>query len=64
MNPVPRAVPILEAMVAFTLAQALLEKLGGDSMNEIRPRYAALRRPSLGDLKMDAKDEHIFWPEE
>jgi len=62
--PVPRAVPILEAMVAFTLAQALLEKLGGDSMDEIRPRYAALRRPSLGDLKMDAKDGHIFWPEE
>jgi len=62
--PVPRAVPILEAMVAFILAQALLEKLGGDSMNEIRPRYAALRRPSLGDLKMDAKHEHIFWPEE
>jgi chorismate synthase len=62
--PVPRAVPILEAMVAFTLAQALLEKLGGDSLEEIRPRYAALRRPSLGDLKMDAKDEHVFWPEE
>jgi chorismate synthase len=62
--PVPRAVPILEAMVAFILAQALLEKLGGDSMDEIRPRYAALRRPRLGDLKMDVKDEHVFWPEE
>jgi chorismate synthase len=57
-------VPILEAMVAFILAQALLEKLGGDSMDEIRPRYAALRRPRLGDLKMDVKDEHVFWPEE
>ncbi len=29
--PVPRAVPILEAMVAFVLADALLEKIGGDS---------------------------------
>lgn len=62
--PVPRAVPILEAMVAFILAQALLEKLGGDSMDEIRPRYAALRQARLGDLKMDVKDEHVFWPEE
>jgi chorismate synthase len=60
--PVPRAVPILEAMLAFTLAQALMDKLGGDSMDEIRPRYAALRQPRLGDLKMDG-DEHIFWPE-
>ena len=62
--PVPRAVPILEAMVAFVLAEALLEKLGGDSMDEIRPRYAALRQARLGDLKMDVKDEHVFWPEE
>jgi chorismate synthase len=61
--PVPRAVPILEAMLAFTLAQALLEKLGGDSMDEIRMRYAALRQPRLGDLKMDG-DVHVFWPEE
>ena len=29
--PVPRAVPILEAMTAFILADVLLEKLGGDS---------------------------------
>ncbi len=35
--PVPRAVPILEAMVAFVLADALIEKLGGDSMNEMKP---------------------------
>ena len=28
-GPVPRAVPILEAMAAFVLADALLEKLGG-----------------------------------
>ncbi len=61
--PVPRAVPILEAMVAFTLADALLEKLGGDSMAEIRSRYAALRRPRLSDLRMEG-NEHIFWPEE
>jgi chorismate synthase len=61
--PVPRAVPILEAMVAFTLAQALLEKLGGDSMSEIKPRFAALRQPRLSDMIMNG-NERCFWPEE
>jgi chorismate synthase len=61
--PVPRAVPILEAVVAFVLADALLEKLGGDSMQEIMPRYEVLRKASLSDLKMDGST-HVFWPEE
>jgi chorismate synthase len=61
--PVPRAVPILEAMLAFVLADALLEKLGGDSLEEIKPRFAALRRMRLQDLQMDG-EAHIFWPEE
>src|SRR5919106_2587255 len=51
--PVPRAVPILEAMVAFVLANALLEKLGGDSMDEMKPRFESLRKASLEDLQMD-----------
>ncbi len=59
--PVPRAVPILEAVVAFVLAEALLEKLGGDSLEEIRPRFAALRRARLSDLKM-ANVDRRFWP--
>jgi chorismate synthase len=59
--PVPRAVPILEAMVAYVLADALLEKLGGDSLEEMRPRYAALRQPHLGDLPMD-EGPHEYWP--
>lgn len=58
--PVPRAVPILEAMVAFVLADALLEKLGGDSMNEIKPRFESLRKATLDDLKMD-NIPHVFW---
>jgi len=58
--PVPRAVPILEAMVAFVLADALLEKLGGDTMAELLPRFEKLRRARLEDLKMDGLD-HIFW---
>jgi len=58
--PVPRAVPILEAMVAFVLADALLEKLGGDSINEIKPRFESLRKATLDDLHMD-NTPHIFW---
>ena len=58
--PVPRAVPILEAMVAFVLADALLEKLGGDSMTEMKPRFATLRKATLDDLQMD-DTPHVFW---
>jgi chorismate synthase len=58
--PVPRAVPILEAMAAFVLADALLEKLGGDSLAEMAPRFQLLRRARLSDLPMDGS-EHTFW---
>ena len=58
--PVPRAVPILESMVAFVLADALIEKLGGDSMNEMKPRFESLRKATLEDLPMD-NIPHIFW---
>ena len=58
--PVPRAVPILESMVAFVLADALIEKLGGDSMSELRPRFETLRKATLDDLPMD-NIPHVFW---
>jgi chorismate synthase len=60
--PAPRAVVIVEAMVAFVLADALLEKLGGDSLGEMLPRFAALRRARLADLPLDGA-EHTWWPE-
>jgi chorismate synthase len=50
---VPRAAVVGEAMAAFVLADALLEKLGGDSLPEMRPRFAALKRGTLDDLEMD-----------
>jgi chorismate synthase len=50
---VPRAVVVGEAMVAWVLADALIEKLGGDSMDEQRPRFEALRKGRLEDLPMD-----------
>jgi chorismate synthase len=58
--PVPRAVPVLEAMVAYVLADALLEKLGGDSIDEITPRYQALRTNRLDDIEV-LGGTHTFW---
>jgi len=50
---VPRAVVVGEAMVAIILAEALVEKLGGDSLAEMRPRFEALSRARLEDLEVD-----------
>jgi len=60
--PVPRAVPILEAMISFVLADALLEKLGGDCLAEMLPRFKALPQTRLSDLQMDGKS-HVWWSE-
>ncbi|MCC6612004.1 MAG: chorismate synthase [Anaerolineae bacterium] len=59
----PRAVPILEAMMAFVLTEALLEKIGGDSIDEMRPRFEALRRARLEDLPMDNLEWRFGYPE-
>ena len=50
---VPRAAVVAEAMTAFVLADALIEKLGGDSLAEMRPRFDALRQGRLDELPMD-----------
>jgi chorismate synthase len=49
----PRAVPIGEAMMALILADEFMHKLGGDSLDEIKPRFEQLRRARLEDLPMD-----------
>ncbi|MGB7095482.1 MAG: chorismate synthase [Anaerolineales bacterium] len=60
--PVPRAVPILEAMISFVLADALIEKLGGDSLSEMRTRYEALPQNRLSDFDLDGEG-HVWWSE-
>jgi chorismate synthase len=50
---VPRAAVVGEAMVAYVLADALLEKVGGDSLTEMKPRFEALMRDQLDQLEMD-----------
>ena len=59
--PVPRAVPVVEAMVAFVLADALLEKLGGDTLAELEARFATLRQATVTDAALDGR-KHRFWP--
>jgi chorismate synthase len=57
--PVPRACVVIESVVLIELAAALIEKLGGDSLNEMLPRYAAL--PTATDVQLSAEPK-IFWP--
>ena len=59
--PVPRAVPVLESMVAFVIADALIEKLGGDSITEMLSRYENLRGLQLSDFYLNGIG-HEFWP--
>lgn len=53
----PRAIPIGEAMMAIVLADALMEKLGGDSIEEMLPRFKALRGNRVADVPMD----NVVW---
>jgi len=41
---VPAAAVVAESAVAFVLADALLEKLGGDNLEEIQARYKKMLR--------------------
>jgi len=59
--PVPRAGVIGEAMACLVLADALIEKLGGDSLAEMLQRFEALRRPRLNDFDLD-NTPTVFWP--
>lgn len=61
-TPVIRAVSVVEAMLAYVLAGAMLDKLGGDSIQEMLPRFETLRRMRLSDLQMQA-EEHTWWLE-
>jgi chorismate synthase len=61
---VPRAVIVGEAMVALVLADALLEKLGGDTLEELAERFAKLRRGEITELTMRNEPWHFGydWP--
>lgn len=52
---VPRALVVCEAMMAFVVANALLEKIGGDSLPEMLPRVKQLPRNNLQSLKLQGR---------
>ena len=57
---VPRAAVVGEAMLCIVLAEALLRKLGGDSVSEMKPRFDQLPRGRLEDFEM-VNEPIIFW---
>jgi chorismate synthase len=60
--PVPRAVPILESVIAIVLADAFIEKIGGDSIEEMKARFNKLPTGKLSDFKI-ASHSHTWWEE-
>ena len=59
--PVPRAVVVIEAALALVLADALLEKTGGDSLAEVTARWAALPKGRLEEYHLTGRPQ-VFWP--
>ena len=57
---VPRAAVVGEAMICIVLAEALLDKLGGDTLNEMKTRFAALREADLEAFEM-TNEPIQFW---
>jgi chorismate synthase len=47
-------------MVAYVIADELIEKIGGDSIAEMQNRFRNLAQPRLNDIHLDGK-EHTFW---
>jgi len=44
------------------MANALIEKIGGDSLSEQIPRFEKLKTTKLSDLEIDG-EEHLWWPD-
>ncbi|MFV1857799.1 MAG: chorismate synthase [Anaerolineales bacterium] len=57
---VPRAAVVGECMLCIVLAEALLRKLGGDTLSEMKQRFDQLPLGRLDDFVM-ANEPTIFW---
>lgn len=60
---VPRAAVVGEAMMAYVLADALLEKLGGDHLQDLLARFKKLRQARLDDLSIEGRPIR-FWQQD
>lgn len=58
--PVPRAVVILEAVIALELANALILKVGGDSVHEMLLRFNSLSQARLEDIHLKGGNQ-VWW---
>jgi chorismate synthase len=57
---VPRAAVVGEGMVCLVLADAVMEKCGGDSLDEVRNRFDRLPRGTLSDFHLSPGPKN-FW---
>jgi chorismate synthase len=57
---VPRAAVVGEGMVCLALADAVMEKCGGDSLAEVRERFDRLPRGSISDFHLSTEPKK-FW---
>jgi chorismate synthase len=57
---VPRAAVVGEGMVCLVLADAVMEKCGGDSLDEVRDRFDRLPRGTISDFHL-SPDPKNFW---
>lgn len=57
--PVPRACVVIESVVLIELATALMEKLGGDTLDEMLARFKTL--PTADTIRLSPESK-IFWP--
>ncbi len=56
--PVPRACVVIESVVLIELANALIEKLGGDSLQEMKLHYTTLT--TAEDIQLSPEPK-VFW---
>lgn len=58
---VTRALVVGEAMMAFVIANALMEKLGGDTLEEMQIRFKSLARCNLNSLNLSGEPWHFSY---
>lgn len=61
---VPRAVPIFESVISIDLLNFLLEKTGGDSLDEVSKRVKKLQNYTIDDFNLKNKNWKMLYENE